>query len=507
MPKQLRPTGRHTLRWTRLLTVLLLPLTVLARSSTGQEGMTRGPTGATWYVSRNGSNADGKSWARGWSELADINWSVVRPGDQILIDGGSSSCGSNYDFAATRPGVSCGMQYQTQLTVHASGTAPAPVTIRLATEAGHNGTAVVFGGRSSMLPYCDQAGYTATGTARSAGISVPGSSYVVIDGGHRSGIMIYGAQSGVDLISDHTSFVTLRNLEIFDNGTYATWAHGYKTDGPGISLAGHDITIERDLIHDNGQDAIQDRSTGSINNNSHAAMSNITVRDSWLYEHREHPKWAGFGFNAGAQSVASQNCTHVDGIQIWGGGLHQKNLTIDNDVFGPFLAQGVYPGDRNHTSFDNVVVSNTLFLNVLGHSVASDPISSSNSTPGGWTIQNVTSYMTDKPATGLSSHAKVDLSGSGHSVTNSIFYNGYFSSSSAFSTASGNVWWGGNAVPGGAQQQPGFVGPLPATNTPSYATVTAMDLTPSCSACSGAGSPIHKAADLLSRIDSLEATR
>jgi hypothetical protein len=497
-----------------LLTVLLLPLAVLARSSTGQDGMTRAPTGApsnptgaTWYVSRNGSNADGKSWATGWSELANINWSVVRPGDQVLIDGGSSTCASNYDFASTRPGVSCGMQYQTQLTVRASGTAAAPITIRLATDAGHNGTAVVFGGRSTILPYCDQSSYSPSGTARSAGISIPGSSHVVIDGGHRSGLMIYGAQSGVDLASDSTSFVTLRNLEIFDNGTYGTWSYGYKSDGEGISLAGHDITIERDLIHDNGQDEIQDRYTGSVNNNSHAAMSNITVRDSWLYGHREHPKWAGFGFNAGAQSVASQNCTHVDGIQIWGGGLHQKNLTIDNDVFGPFLAQGVYPGDQNLTSFDNVVVSNTLFLNVLDHSIAGDSISSSSSTPGGWKIQNVTSYMTDKPVTGQNSHGKVDLSGSGHTVTKSIFYNGYFSSSSAFSTASGNVWWGGDAVPGGTQQQPGFAGPLPTTNTPSYAAITAMNLTPSCSACSGAGSPIHKAADLLSRIDSLDATR
>jgi hypothetical protein len=463
-------------------------------------------TGATWYVSRNGSNADGKSWATGWNELANINWSVVRPGDQILIDGGSSSCGSNYDFASSRPGVACGMQYQTQLAVRASGTATAPITIRLASDAGHNGTAVVFGGRSTMLPYCDQSSYSPTGSARSAGISIPGSSHVVIDGGHRSGIMVYGAQSGVDLASDSTSFVTLRNLELFDNGTYSTWAYGYKSDGEGISLAGHDITIERDLIHDNGQDAIQDRYTGAINNNSHAALYNITVRDSWLYEHREHPQWAGYGFNAGAQTIASQNCTHVDGIQIWGGGLDQKNLTVDHDVFGPFLAQGVYPGDQNLTSFDNVVVSNSLFLNVLDHSIIGDSISSSQSTPGGWKIQNVTSYMTDKPDTGLNSHGKVDLSGSGHSVTNSIFYNGYFASSSAFSTANGNVWWGGDPVPGGTQQQPGFAGPLPTTNAPSYAAVTAMNLTPSCSACSGAGSSLHQAGDLLSRIDSLDAT-
>ena len=459
--------------------------------------------GATWYVSRNGDGSSGTSWATAWSELSKINWSVVQPGDQILIDGGSTTCASNYDFAnhtTARPGLNCGMLYQTAMTVGASGTAAAPITVRLAPDAGHNGTAVFFGGRSSMLPYCDQSSYTATGTANAAGVTIPGRTHVVIDGTHRSGIMIYGAQSGVDLASDSTGFITLRDLEIFDNGTYGTWSYGYRSDGEGISLAGHDITVDGSLIHDNGQDEIQDRYTGTINNNSHAALYNITVKDSWLYVHRDHPQFTGYGFNAGSQGVASQDCTHVDGIQIWGGGLHQKNLVIDHDVFGPLIAQGVYPGDQNAASFDQVTVTNSLFVNVLDHSIIGDSISSDSSTPGQWLIANDTAYQTTSPNTGLSSHGQVDLAGSGHTIRNSIFVDGYFWTATA-PAASGNVWWGGDPVPGGTQQNPAFASAMPSTNSPVYSQLYGLNFTPSCSACSSAGSPMHSISDLLAAID------
>ncbi|MDX6206110.1 MAG: hypothetical protein QOF39_2167, partial [Frankiales bacterium] len=260
-------------------------------------------SGHTWYVSKTGNNADGRTWATAWNELANIQWSLVQPGDRVVIDGGSTACPSNYDFAnhaTNRPGLTCGMEYTTALTVRKSGTSSAPISIQLAQDAGRNGTVVIFGGRSTMLPYCDQTSYAASGTAKPNGVSIPGYSNIVIDGRHRSGIMLYGAQDGVDLSSDATSYVTLRNMEIFDNGIFSTWSYGYKTDNEGISLVGHNITIDRDLIHDNGQDEIQDRYTGTLNNNSHAAMHDITITNSWLYDHRANPLFPGYGFNAGS---------------------------------------------------------------------------------------------------------------------------------------------------------------------------------------------------------------
>lgn len=393
------------------------------------------------------------------------------------------------------------MVYSTALTVKASGLAGLPVTVRLSSEAGHNGTAVVFGGRSTALPYCDQSSYAASGSARSAGITVAGQSNVVIDGSHRSGFMVYGAQNGVDLASDATSFVTLRNLEIFDNGTFSTWANGYRTDGDGVLLAGHDITIDRDLIHDNGQDEIHDRYTGALNNNSHAALSNITVSNSWLYDHRGDPLFPGYGFNAGAQAVAAQNCTHVDGLQIWGGGLHQKNLTFDHDLFGPMIAQGVYPGDQDNASFDNVTVTNSLFLDVLNHSIIGDSIATDSTTPHGWLIDHITSYQAPSPP-GTRPRGAVDLAGTGHTVQQSIFVDGYFTTAASLA-ASGNDWFGGDAVPGGRHVDPGFPA-LPTTDNPSYHAIEALDLIPTCTACVGIGSPLHSVDDLLRRIDELD---
>lgn len=451
-------------------------------------------------MSRSGDNSAGTSWASAWNELANINWALVHPGDTVLVDGGATSCGSNVDITAGQPGTNCGMVYGTPLTVGASGTASAPITIRLAGDAGHNGTAVVFGGRATALPYCDQSSYSPVGVGRAAGIAVPGRSNVIIDGTHRSGFMVYGAQNGVDLASDSTSFVTLRNLEIFDNGTYSTWAYGYFTDGDGVLLAGHDITIDRDLIHDNGQDEIHDRYTGPVNNNSHAALYNIAVTNSWMYVRRDHPQFTGYGFNAGSQDITAQNCQHVDGIQIWGGGLHQHNLTVDHDVFGPLIAQGVYPGNRDTTSFDNVTVTNSLFL-VLDHSIIGDSIASDPTTPANWLVADDTSFMTDQPPTGTNSHGKIDLAGTGHTIRNSVFYNGYYYTVNP-ATASGNVWWKGDPVPGAVNQNPGFAGPLPGTNVPTYAQYVGMNLSASCAACGVAGAPIATTSGLLAAIDS-----
>lgn len=459
----------------------------------------------TWYVSRDGNGRGGSSWATAWPEPNRIRWSLVGPGDHIVIDGGRKPCPSNYlprDGGAGRPGVDCGMLYRSTLAVRAGGIARAPVTIALSTAAGRDGTAVFFGGRTTPLPYCDQPTYAPAGRAHEDGIRIRGHTHVVIDGTHRSGIMVYGAQTGVDLADDNTGNVTLRNLEIFDNGTYEVWLHGYRTDGEGIALAGHDITIDRDLIHDNGQDAIQDTSTGVSGN--HAPLSDITVTNSWLYEHREHPHFPGYGFNSGPQEIAAHDCTHVDGLQIWGGGLHQQRMTFAHDVFGPFLAQGIYPGDDNKASFDHVTITDALFLNPLDHAILGARIASDRTTPKRWRISRITSYLTDEPNRGLSTHGKIDLAGTGHSLTNSLFYNGYFHGVSTFETAHDNVWWRGNPVPGGIPQPPQFAGPMPTVNWPSYAELTRMNLAPHCPACSGVGSKLHDVSDLLARIDHLD---
>ena len=36
--------------------------------------------GTTFFVSRNGTNADGRSWATAWNELDQINWAAGAAG-------------------------------------------------------------------------------------------------------------------------------------------------------------------------------------------------------------------------------------------------------------------------------------------------------------------------------------------------------------------------------------------------------------------------------------------
>ena len=466
-----------------------------------------GATRTTFYVSPRGDDSSSRSWAHAWSELSGIRWDLVRPGDVVSIDGGGTACRSGLGFVAgpdaPAAGLHCGMAYRTPLRVGASGRAGSPVTVALSQQSGHDGTAVLLGGRTTALPYCDQRDHVQAGVAGRSGIEITGRSHLVIDGRHRSGIVVYGSQTGLDLGSDDTGYVTLSNLEIFDNGIAERWQHGWRSNGSGVRLAGHDITIERSLIHDNGQDEISDRSTG-VPGIGHLPLHDIVIRDSWLYNRRQDPLYPGFGFNSGSQAVAEQDCTHVDGLQVWGGGLHQQRFTVESTIFGPMVSQGFYPGDRDKASFDNVTLTDVIFLNPLTHGINGDLVTSDSRTPGHWHLDRVTSYLTSQPLAGTATHGSVDLAGADSSVTRSIFVNGYFASPASFTTAKDNIYWGGEPVPGGTRVNPRFCGPAPAAGPPSFAALSAMVLRPTCELCSGRGARLAGVHDLLTKIDLLD---
>jgi hypothetical protein len=427
-------------------------------------------TGTTYYVSKNGNNADGRSWATAWNELNNINWNIVQPGDTILLDGGSSQ-----------------MIYTTSLTIGKSGTSSAPITIKLASDAGHNGKVAIFGGRSTLLPSCNQASYSyQTSGVRSDGIIIGAYSWIVIDGVKRSGLAIYGYNGhGIRFLSGSSSNITIRNAEIYDNGVAYQSGGAWRPDQKGIELSGLNHTFERLLIHDNGQDAIQDQDKG---------IGNITIRYSWLYNQRPHPSVAGEAFNY---------CTHHDGIQIWGGGL-QSGLLIEDSVFGPYMSQGIYPGDSGtRARVDNVTIRNVLFADITENSMIGDITLKSQN----WKIENVTSYMTTLSPAG-EGHCGLELDGSGHSVTNSIFYHGCFYTPDGIANASGNCYWQtSDVVPGGQQVDPKFIGPLPTTNTPIFDQVANADFAlQSSSPCFGKGSRITSVQKLLATIDQLNGS-
>ncbi|HYC02316.1 MAG TPA: hypothetical protein VED40_03435, partial [Azospirillaceae bacterium] len=83
---------------------------------------------AVFYVDNSVSaSGNGASWSSAWKSFADIAWSSLRPGDTLLLSGGT---------------------YRETLTVGASGAPGAPITIKAATDPGHNDPVIIDGQNS-----------------------------------------------------------------------------------------------------------------------------------------------------------------------------------------------------------------------------------------------------------------------------------------------------------------------------------------------------------------------
>ncbi len=459
----------HTLRSRlRRLTAIALPIVLLVTLAIStQVSPSAFASGATYYVSKLGGNADGRSWATAWNELNQINWSVVQPGDTILLDGGSSQ-----------------MVYTSTLTPTKSGTAAAPITIKLASDPGRNGQVAIFGGRSTPLPYCYQSGYVyQTAGVRTEGVRFGSVGYVVLDGMKWRGLAINGHNKAGVAFGSSSNHVTVRNVEVYDNGNAVletnTASSHYNTwypDQEGVHPSGSNNTFERAIVHDNGQDAFQ---TGS-------AFQNFAIRDSWLYNARTHPSGPDIPFNY---------CRHSDGFQVYGGGT-STGLTIEGSVFGPGFLQGTLLGQSGTQTaiVNNVTIRNTLFIDG-----ANANVSGYNDSPSqNWALDHVTSYInrdTNKDILGGWDWA-LSVEGSNHSITDSIFYDGRIGLSAASNVrASGNVSY--NLLSGsiaGVTADPQFVRP-PASR--SLRDAINADYTPRATAAQGKGSAITSVAQLL----------
>jgi hypothetical protein len=439
---------------------------------------THASTPTTFYVSLNGNNSDGTSWTSAWSNTSNINWNVVQSGDTIVLDGGTSKCSvSPYDFqvSSPNPGVNCGMSYAA-FTIGQSN-----VTITRSSSTGHDGTVVIDGGRNTPLPYCNQTTYSAP-TGVDYGVDLNGHSGIVIDGLVRSGIIVRGAQYGVRMSSGSNN--TLRNLELFDNGFTDKLSNGnYWTDGAGITMSGQDNTYDRLLIHDNGQDEFHSDSAGYSE-----AGSQIT--NTWMGSIRDNPAYPGEPFNDLQVSGHDPGCTHADSVQIFEPNITMSGLNFDHDIFGPGENQGLYPSDGDGATFDNVTVTNSLFLDVASHNIITD------NAVNGWAFDHDTIFATQ-------GGSEVPSNGS-NSLTNSIKYGGD-ANPVGWTSVSNSIWYGGASIPGATNTDPDFVGPIPTGTLPPLSELFTVDLTPQCGSCAGLGSPLTSYSSLLTRIDQLDA--
>ncbi len=321
------------------------------------------PNHTVFYISTDGNNLDGKSWSTAWNELDQIQWGILKPGDTIVVGGG---------------------EYHTNLDVGASGLLGLPITITT------NGEQVVMNGQRPIPPYCGEAEYNPV-NGKDA-IDLEDQSFIIIDGQEWSGIVIRNHVRGI-MMRERTNNIIVRNLEIYDNGWSVGSGIGTAPDGPGVELGGSNILFERVLIHDNGQDAFQ---VGW-------GVWNFTLRNSWLYNSREHPFEAGKPFNY---------CSHTDGIQIYDGGL-QGPVVIEKSIIGPSFMQGMMI--NNKAEVDDVLIKDTLFVYNANAGIAIQNEGESSR----WTLQNVTIVQD-----AVSESWNLKMNGGGHQIRNSIFWGG-----------------------------------------------------------------------------------
>ncbi len=321
------------------------------------------PTGTNFYVSTAGNNTDGRSWDTAWNELDQIQWEEVKPGDTIIIGGG---------------------EYHNQLKVKKSGTAGLPITITT------NREKVVLDGQRPALPYCGQTDYISK--PGDDAIDINDRSFIVIDGQDWSGIIIRSHLRGIKML-EFASNIIVRNVEIYNNGYSHEFESSSAPSGPGVRLGGSDILFERVIIHDNGQDAFQ----------AGWGVWNFTLRNSWLYNSREHPTERGLSFNY---------CSHTDGIQIYDGGL-QGPIVIEDSIIGPSFTQGFIIGSL--ATVNDVVVTNTLFVGSDNAGIIiSDGGQSSN-----WTLQNITIVQD-----AVVESWNIKMNGNSHQISDSLFWGG-----------------------------------------------------------------------------------
>jgi len=438
---------------------MILITTTLLSACTSQQ-QTQHPQQKTvnshlYYISKNGNNSDGLSWATAWNELDKINWPVIQPGDTILIDGGSQQ-----------------MVYTTTLTIGKSGTDSAPITIKKATDPGRNGHVIIFGGRTIPLPYCNQPNYTVqTSGINATGISIGSASWIGIDGGNWDGITIHGTGEEAVSFESGSSNDTIRNLETYDNGAIdgsspAAW-------GGGILIYGSNHLFDRVNIHDDAGDAFQPSGT------------NITITRSWLHQSREDPTQPGTPFN---------QCEHQDGYQIWDGGTH-TGITIENSIVGPGEKEGTILGQTAFGSSQTAIVNNVTFNNDLFINKVINIMGYSGLKEVGWKIDHVT-------VVSVKASIALWIEGVNHSVTNSIFYNGHVVLPDGLANSSNNCQWetdGNTSAIAGKTINPQFINDISSFSdaTPLEQIANANFALQPNSPCAGEGASITSVAQLI----------
>jgi hypothetical protein len=250
---------------------------------------------ANHYVSKNGNNADGNSYATAWNELNQINWSTIAAGDVIWLDGGSPS-----------------MTYNTDLSVPAN--APS-VTIMKGSQAGHSGQVIM-----EPATAVEKMGYP---------IYIASSQPCTIDGGTWRGILIHNYTGGGVVVAQPVQYtvvpvnlahIVFENIGHEKNGGYALYAL------PGT-------TTSQTIFHNNVKDVLYQ---------DNGSAGTATFNACWFHHHE---------YSKGTHNY--YGIMHELATIAWPG---TPPMLVENCVFGPGLDYAVWDSSVSNTKMNNCLI-------------------------------------------------------------------------------------------------------------------------------------------------------
>lgn len=266
----------------------------------------------TFYVSKNGNNTDGRTWATAWTDFDQIKWEHLnmqnsyRGADRLVIDGGARR-----------------MIYRKPLKI-AAASSYFPFSISVSTEAGHNGQAVI-------MPPQD-----------ATAIEVTTTGHFQLNGSKRSGILIYGGREGIKVASNSAPYpITISNVEVA------------RCSQAGITASSpyHPIGFNQVIVHDCGTNVI----VPSVGH----APGGPRFDKCWIYN-------SSYGVNSDGISVQGSAGYGPPSTPFW----------LTNSILGPGLRVGVNCPTTQLPSLTNCLIINCTQSNFSGYAVRFENVTS-----------------------------------------------------------------------------------------------------------------------------------
>lgn len=327
-----------TTNWIIYLAVFLV-LTVLNQAPCYAQ---YGPSYTIYYVSKNGDNSDGSSWTKAFNELDQIPWSQISPRDKVILDGGVKR-----------------MIYRKPLTVNSSGNHYGRISITKSTDIGHNGQVVI------------------APSSKVDAITISGNS-IEIKGERKSGILVWGARIGLNILQNGPISSHVSNLEIAacrKAGVYVKGGHYY-------------TGLEKLIIHDNKTNLLAEG--GSYPGT--AALNNCWIFNNYYRKNSDGIKFFGSTSSAPVPGIRMTKC-----------------------ILGPGLRDGI-----NNPTPAVPTLKDCLIINCTRNNISSPSIG----------LEHVTSFMTKRNPRNMS-HSCIKLRPDSlpylaprSSIKKSIFYGG-----------------------------------------------------------------------------------